>query len=116
MEPSKKANQQMEINDLIADAVTNAVTRRQLLETEEALLGLSEEESAGIMGGLTSQITDTELKKIDLLCPPIVLGLIALPDDEPVVYPTTKLPVKGICPPLVVGLIALPDEDNYQLS
>lgn len=116
METSKKANQQMEINDLIADAVTNAVTRRQLLETEEALLGLSEEEAAGIMGGLTSQIADTEYKQIDPLCPPIVLGLIALPDDEPVVYPTTKLPVKGICPPLVVGLIALPDDEKYQLS
>lgn len=113
METSKKANQQMEINDLIADAVTNAVTRRGLLETEEALLGLSEEESAGIMGGLTSQITDTKYKKID---PSIVLGMMVLPDDEPVVYPTTKLPVKGICPPIVVGLIALPDDENYQLS
>ncbi|MEJ6484840.1 hypothetical protein N0Y54_26575 [Nostoc punctiforme UO1] len=106
MDTSKKFNQQMEINDLIADAVTNAVTRREIL-TEEALLGLSDEEAAGIIGGLTSEITVTELKEI---CPPTVVGLIALPDDQPVVESTTKLPVKGICPPIVVGLIALPDQ------
>ncbi len=102
MDTNKKLNQQMEINDLIADAVTNAVTRRDLV-------GLSEQEAAGIMGGLTSDIAATELKEI---CPPTIVGLIALPDDKPIIDPTTKPPIKGICPPIVVGLIALPDDSQ----
>lgn len=102
MDKNKKLNQQMEINDLIADAVTNAMTRRDLL-------GLSDQEAAGVMGGLTADIAVTELKEI---CPPTVVGLIALPDDQPVIEPTTKTPIKGICVPIVVGLIALPDDSQ----
>ncbi|MBW4565265.1 MAG: hypothetical protein KME32_30105 [Mojavia pulchra JT2-VF2] len=94
MDTSKKYNQQMEINDLIADAVTNAVTRRGLLGTEEGLLGLSDHEAASIAGGLTSETTITKLKPID----PVIAGMIALPDDPP---------VKPICEPIIVGLIAV---------
>lgn len=43
---------QIEINDLIGDAVNNAVARRsQAINSDEALLTLSEEETKNLMGG-----------------------------------------------------------------
>ncbi len=43
MQGNKKYKGQIEINDLIDDAITNAVARRGLVE-QEALLALSDEE------------------------------------------------------------------------
>jgi hypothetical protein len=93
---SKKSHQQMEINDLIADAVNNAVARRELAATEEGLLGLSDEEAASIAGGLTSETTFTELKPTDSDYPPTIAGMMPLPDDPK---------IQPICEPVVVGLI-----------
>jgi len=46
MENNKKHNNQLAINDLIDDAITDAVTRRELV-------ALSDEEAARVGGGLT---------------------------------------------------------------
>ncbi|RUT10015.1 hypothetical protein DSM106972_005100 [Dulcicalothrix desertica PCC 7102] len=50
MEENKKFNHQMEINDLIDDAITNAITRRSLVETKDALFAVSDQEAAIIAG------------------------------------------------------------------
>jgi hypothetical protein len=96
MEGSENCNHQMEINDLIDDAITNALVRRGLVEKEETLLTLSEQETAGVIGGLTSKIAVAGFKPINPVCPP------------------TKPTIKPVCPPIVIGLIALPD--NEQLA
>ncbi|MBW4612808.1 MAG: hypothetical protein KME21_05915 [Desmonostoc vinosum HA7617-LM4] len=63
----------IEINDLIGDAVENAITRRNAsLYSEDDFSNLSEEEAANIAGGLTS------LK----LIPPITAGIFPVPQDE----------------------------------
>jgi hypothetical protein len=47
----RKYNGQIEINDLIGDAVKNAVARRsQAMDSEGALSTLSNEEARGIVG------------------------------------------------------------------
>ena len=96
MEQNKHYNKQMEINDLIADAVTNAIARRGLAATEDGLFGLSDEEAASIAGGFTSETTVTKLKPTDLDYPPTIAGMMPL-SDEPTIEP--------ICEPVVVGLI-----------
>jgi len=99
MENNKKHNYQLTINDLIDDAITDAVTRRELV-------ALSDEEAARVGGGLTIE-GDTKVavnepveawKPIDPYCPP------------------TQLPTQPICPPIIVGLIALPDQGNLLRS
>ena len=85
----------MEINDLIQDAISNALTRRGLVE-QEACTALSDEEAARISGGLTSEIKATKLNPIEPVCPP-----------------TKPTPIKPICPPIIVGLIAV---DNDKLA
>ena len=95
MEANKKDNRQMAINDLIQDAITNAMTRRGLVEKEEALLALSDEEAARVAGGLTSVITVAAFKPI-----------------EPVCSPTKPTPIKAICPPTIVGLLPLAPRRN----
>lgn len=93
MQGNKKYKGQIEINDLIDDATKNAVARRGLVE-QEALLALSDNEIVGIMGGLATPkaaIAD----KIDIT----VAG-----------FKPIKPPIKPICPPIVVGLIAVDNE------
>jgi hypothetical protein len=93
-----KRNRIMEINDLIHDAISNALTRRGLVE-EEACTALSDEEAAKIAGGLTSEIKSIKFDPIEPVCPPILVGLIE------------ATPIKKIyCPPILVGLIAVDDE------
>lgn len=66
----RKYNGQIEINDLIGDAVKNAVSRRnQALDSEDALSALSNEKAGSIAGG--------QIK------PPIITGIIA-PDYPPI--------------------------------
>ncbi len=116
MEESKNYNRQLEINDLIDDAINSAVTRRGLVET------LSDEEATSIAGGLTSN-ENTKLavsvdkepyaiagfKPIDPYCPP----------TKPPIKPINPVcrPIKPICPPIIAGMIApLPDRDNFSIS
>lgn len=48
----KKFNSQIEITDLVVEAVQNASARRnQVLDGKEPLLTFSEEEAKGVMGG-----------------------------------------------------------------
>lgn len=70
----RKYNNQIEINDLIDDAVKNAVTRRnEVLDSEEALLAMSDEESKSVAGGV-SKLVPTILGKIFI---PVTIGLVA---------------------------------------
>lgn len=67
-----KYNSQIEINDLIDDAVKNAVTRRnEVLDSEEALLSMSDEEAKSVTGGVGIIL--------GILIKPIIIGLIANP-------------------------------------
>ncbi|MEI2578580.1 hypothetical protein [Scytonema sp. PRP1] len=50
----RKYKGQVEINDLIGDAVKNAVFRRhQVIDSEDALSALSDHEAGSIAGGVT---------------------------------------------------------------
>lgn len=76
MEANKrKHNSQVEINDLIDDAVNNALARRnEALGSEDALLAVSEEEAKNIAGG----IVVTGYTTIGIIArPPIITGKIA---------------------------------------
>lgn len=70
----RKYNSQVEITDLLSEAVENAVTRRNQALQEDALSALSDEEAACIAGG---RMTVAGFKPI---CPPIIVGLIAIDD------------------------------------
>jgi hypothetical protein len=98
MKESKKHNHQIEINDLIDNAITNAIARR-------GLLTVSDDETASIIGG-AKEIVFEESKRIKPICPP------PRPIYPPVVAGFKPIcpPPKPICPPIVVGLIALPDD------
>ncbi|MEH1938141.1 MAG: hypothetical protein V7L14_31445 [Nostoc sp.] len=67
----RKYNGQLEINDLIDDAVKNAVERRnQGLDSEDAL---SDEEMKSVAGGIISK---------SLLISPVLIGIIAYPSPD----------------------------------
>lgn len=56
----RKFNSQIEITDLITEAVQNASARRnQVLDANEPLLAFSEEEAKGIMGGQVGKLDFT---------------------------------------------------------
>lgn len=73
---------QIEINDLIDVAVSEALARRSA--NEEALSELSGEDAGNVTGGLVSVA---------------IAGYI----------PTTPIITKPLIPPITVGIIALPD-------
>ncbi|KAB8334418.1 hypothetical protein SD80_008475 [Scytonema tolypothrichoides VB-61278] len=88
------SNGRFEINDLIDDAVKNAVARRsQVIDSEDALLVLAQTEAQSILGGAVA-ITESKIS-------PLITGKIVAPE------PTPKPPIKPICPPIVLGLIAV---------
>ncbi|MEH2299048.1 hypothetical protein [Nostoc sp.] len=69
----RKYNGQIEINDLIDDAVKNAVARRnQGLDSENAL---SDEEAKNVAGGISALVVPTIVGKF----PIITLGIVANP-------------------------------------
>ncbi|WP_138498539.1 hypothetical protein [Nostoc sp. PA-18-2419] len=77
----KNSNMRLEINNLIDDAVNNAVARRNLGEdSEDTLLNLSDEETAKVEGGIAS---------VSLVKIPIICGLIALPRVLPQINQTS---------------------------
>ncbi|MFW9262721.1 hypothetical protein A4S05_16960 [Nostoc sp. KVJ20] len=70
----KKYNSQIEISDLIDDAVKNAVARRnEVLDSEETLLSMSDEEARSVAGGV-SKLVPVILGKFPI---PTTIGLIA---------------------------------------
>ncbi|MHC5860619.1 hypothetical protein [Nostoc sp.] len=64
----RKYNSQIEINDLIDDAVKNAMTRRN-----EVLLSMSDEEAKSVAGG-ASKLVPIIVGKIFI---PVTVGLVA---------------------------------------
>ncbi|MBG1263355.1 hypothetical protein [Nostoc commune] len=80
MESKKKnSNIQFEINNLIDNAVNNAVARRNPnQDSEDALLTLSDEEMANIAGGLaTFAMKVPTIAGAMIVREPITCGLIA---------------------------------------
>lgn len=65
-----KANNRLEINDLIDDAVNNALARRN-----EALASVSDDEAKNIAGGALSKAIITG----KIAIPPITIGIITVP-------------------------------------
>ncbi|MEH2178227.1 hypothetical protein [Nostoc sp.] len=64
----KNSNIQLEINNLIDDAVNNALARRNPVEnSEDGLLTLSDEEMANVAGGLATNA-------ISIVKEPIIAG------------------------------------------
>jgi hypothetical protein len=89
---------QMEINDLIDNAISNAVARRELAK-QDALLALSDDETAAVMGGFTTQLGIAD-ESLD----------IAVAGYKPI-KPPIKHPIQPLCPPIIVtGLIAVDKE------
>ncbi|MDF5706981.1 MAG: hypothetical protein PUP90_04675 [Nostoc sp. S4] len=75
---NRKFNNQIEINDLIDEAVNNALARRNhVIDVNEDLANLSSEEAENIVGGLSTP-TVAGFKPV---CPPIIVGLIAVDVD-----------------------------------
>lgn len=76
MEPNqRKYHGQIEITDLIAEAVSNAAARRnQVLDSEEPLSPLSNEQAGSVMGGLPLPITTGIISQL-----PIITGIISQP-------------------------------------
>jgi hypothetical protein len=75
METNKK--NQFEINDLIDEAVNNAVARRG--EALDSVENLSDEEAKNVTGGALIRPIILGI----IICPPITIGLIAV---NPVKY------------------------------
>lgn len=76
----KQHTSQLEINDLIGDAVNNAVARRSQIDSE--LSALSDEQLKSVAGGLIIKDTIWPPFTIGIiLCPPVIVGLIAVPDN-----------------------------------
>ncbi|WP_445635832.1 Type 2 lantibiotic [Nostoc sp. DSM 114161] len=81
---NRKYNNQVEIHDLLDEAVNNALARRnQLQDTSQGLSSLSDEEAANIVGGIQ----------------PAIAGFKPVSSPEAV-------PTKPVCPPIIVGLVA----------
>ncbi len=71
---------QVEINDLIGDAVNNAVFRRnEVIDSEDALSALSNDEAGSIAGGISISIKPILVGKKPI-APPIICGIIASPE------------------------------------
>jgi len=77
----RKYKGQVEINDLIGDAVKNAVFRRnEIIDSEDALSALSNNEAGSIAGGITKPIDPISLGII--ACePPITNGKFPVPEN-----------------------------------
>ncbi|MEI1377244.1 hypothetical protein PQG02_11305 [Nostoc sp. UHCC 0926] len=64
---NRKYNSHVEINELIDDAVNSAMARRKkALDSEEALLDLSNEEAKSVAGGITRFVITTGIIATDI--------------------------------------------------
>ena len=72
-----KHRSQLEINDLIGDAVNNAVARRSQIDSESALSALSDEQARSITGGL---MIDVDILKLIFpgMIPPYDISLLKI--------------------------------------
>ena len=77
----RKYKGQVEINDLIGDAVKNAVFRRnEVIGSEDALSALSDEEAGNIAGGITKPI-EPIMAGLIACEPPITNGKFPVPEN-----------------------------------
>lgn len=77
----RKYRGQLEINDLISDAVKNAVFRRnEVIDLENALSALSNDEAGSIVGGITKANEPIYAGYTDCY-PPIICGISSLPQN-----------------------------------
>lgn len=82
-EHKKIHNSPIEINDLIDDAVKNAMVRRHAgLDATEGLLSVSEEEAEGVTGGLSLPGGSPIINGI-VLQRPFIYGIIINPTNIP---------------------------------
>jgi hypothetical protein len=121
MNANKVNSGRFEINDLIDDAVKNAVARRsQVIDSEDALLVLAETEAQSILGGAVAipesaifkskpWVTAGMIAPVEPICPPVITGKIAVlqPTPKPTPKPT---PIIVDCP-MTTGLIAVNPKD-----
>lgn len=108
MKPNqRKHSSKLEINDLLDDAVTNAIARRGFSED------LSDDEAASIAGGKLA-VSDIAIKDIAIAgfkpIDPLPPKPICLP-----IYPPVCPPIKP-CPPIIAGLIYIPPDKGAQLA
>ncbi|GET44232.1 hypothetical protein [Microseira wollei] len=112
----RKHSTQFEINDLIDDAVTNAMARRGFSED------LSDDEAASVAGGRLAvpemAINDMMIAGYKPICPPPIKP-ICLPIDPvcppikpypPQPCPPQPCPPKPCYPPVIAGLMYIPDK------
>ena len=112
MNPNKrKLSGQLEINDLIDDAVTNAIGRRGFSQD------LSDDEAASVAGGALvlseKPIDDLTIAGFKPICPPPVKP-ICLPPIKP--CPPQPCPPKPCEPPIIAGLIYIPPDKGAPLA
>jgi hypothetical protein len=99
MSGNPRKHKNLEINDLIGDAVKNAIARRECQDAEDDLLTLSDREAARIGGGLS----------FDIIAEPDDIIVAGFKPIDPSIEPTDP-PIKPICPPIIiVGMIYPPE-------
>jgi hypothetical protein len=94
MNGKQRKYNQFEINDLIDDAVNNAIARRGVTDSQDDFSALSDEEATKVAGGLQAIINGIIINPN----PPIVNGVIIKPEPTP-----------PKCVPILIGLRAADD-------
>ena len=81
MNGKQRKYNQVEINDLIDDAVNNAIKRRGAKDSQDDFLTLSDEEATGVAGGLQATVHGVIINPNPN--PPIIHGVIINPNPNP---------------------------------
>ena len=106
----RKLSTQLEINDLIDDAVTNAIARRGFSQD------LSDDEAASVAGGRLA-VSDVAINDIAIAgfkpIDPLPTKPICLPPIKP--CPPQPCPPKP-CEPIIAGLIYIPPDKIAPLA
>ena len=81
MNGKQRKYNQVEINDLIDDAVNNAIKRRGAKDSQDDFLTLSDEEATGVAGGLQATVHGVIINPNPN--PPLINGIIIKPKPTP---------------------------------
>ena len=81
MNGQQRKYNQVEINDLIDDAVNNAIKRRGATDSQDDFLTLSDEEATGVAGGLQATVHGVIINPNPN--PPLINGIIIKPKPTP---------------------------------
>ena len=98
MDGRQRKYNQVEINDLIHDAVNNAIARRGATDSPDDFLALSEEEATRVAGGLQATIHGVIINP-NPPGPPLINGIRIRPEPKP---PKS--------PPIINGIV-IPEYD-----